>query len=932
MKKTWMGMLVLAAGLLAGHSVWAHNYVVNSAADAGGNTFTLRGAVEASNADGDVDTITFALGTSLTVNSTITITQPIVLDGGGSQVIGFPFVNASPSTTLLDFSSGSQGSVITGLAIVTSDIGLGLGSDNITVIACRIGTDFADSIGRGNYRGLMITGNACQIGTGNTSDLNVISGNTQGIVAQAQDTKIMGNFIGVNRSGTAARPNTQGVLLILGERCQLGGDRSLGTGPLGQGNLISGNSAIGVNLLYSNDNVIAGNVFGLALDMSTPMGTGTAIYMDSSQFNNIGRPLPNWGNVIVNGTYGIQLEGGDHNRIQNNLLGITPAGAAAGNIANIYLHNSSANVIGGCQASGCYERNTIGSATFYGVHLSGSTGNTICGNVIGLGLDGTTNRANPWAVFITDSSHGNAIGGTNAESSHPRGNVISGGNYGIDISSGANNVIQGNWIGTDITGTLARGSMWGVRVENADCSGTVVGGTDPGLRNIISSNGYGIYLHSFGHRVQGNYLGVTGDGLGSLPNAQQQIYLDNAYNCEIGGSSVGAKNLICGSSEGLYLTGSNCHSNTVTGNWFGLLASGALNPYDRFTNAVSLDNGAHDNLIGLPETGQGNIITNAAHGIAVTGLSSMHNGLYGNLIGNFTTAGITLGSPGNQGNANKSAPVITSAYLNRAVGTSAPYDFIEVFRANLGASQSGGSAAFLGQAQAKADGSWEVWFAYPNGLMIGDYVCALATDTAHNTSAFGSNVSVSLVSVPTWTSTVTPTLTVSPTPTSSFTPTPSPTQTQTCTITATLTASPTATPSPTTTPSPTVSVTPMATSSPTATVTPTGTSTATPVVTATPTQTIVVPLLPRLANAFYSYPNPARQHVTFAVFAGLPGDASVMIYNSGGERVALIPAVLSEEGVTTIGWDCQSVAPGIYFARLVQGGKELRKVKLAITH
>ena len=89
---------------------------------------------------------------------------------------------------------------------------------------------------------------------------------------------------------------------------------------------------------------------------------------------------------------------------------------------------------------------------------AGSSNNIITGNLIGTNQAGTNARGNLVGIFVTNST-GNTIGGTSAASR----NIISGNTVdGIQLFVGANsNLVQGNYIGLDVTGTV----RWGTQIR-----------------------------------------------------------------------------------------------------------------------------------------------------------------------------------------------------------------------------------------------------------------------------------------------------------------------------------------------------------------------------------------------------------------------------------------------------------------------------------
>src|SRR5262249_34930932 len=137
---------------------------------------------------------------------------------------------------------------------------------------------------------------------------------------------------------------------------------------------------------------------------------------------------------------------------------------------------------------------------------------------IGTDKDGTLDLGNGAAGLIIQGAARNTVGGTAAGA----GNLISGNNYGLLITeSGAGfNLVQGNLIGTNATGASAIGNNFGLSIQ--DASNNTVGGTVPGAGNVISGNlSYGIWLREGATRivVQGNFIGTNATGTADLGNS-----------------------------------------------------------------------------------------------------------------------------------------------------------------------------------------------------------------------------------------------------------------------------------------------------------------------------------------------------------------------------------------------------------------------------
>ena len=155
---------------------------------------------------------------------------------------------------------------------------------------------------------------------------------------------------------------------------------------------------------------------------------------------------------------------------------------------------------------------------------------------------------------------GNVFAGTGVRDDYSPGttigevggsNVISGNGTGTDNASNiymigsSGSVIQSNFIGTDITGTVALsdGTFFGVYLQNGSylVGGlTSTPGTGPG--NVISGNGLGGIRYDNWTApetlvVEGNIIGADATGEHELPNLVTGISLVQASLVTIGGTA-----------------------------------------------------------------------------------------------------------------------------------------------------------------------------------------------------------------------------------------------------------------------------------------------------------------------------------------------------------------------------------------------------------
>ena len=348
----------------------------------------------------------------------------------------------------------------------------------------------------------------------------------------------------------------------------------------------------GIRLTTEDFNAIQGNYIGTTANGNAADGNGTGITAASgSESNLIGGTSAPLRNVISGNTsQGIQIEA-DTNAVLGNYVGLGADGTTdVGNGSNgIFVSSANANTIGGTSEG---ARNVISGNESSGVNISGTSSNNVVeGNYVGVDAAGTTARPNVDGVFIAGSAAGNRVGGsTTAGACAGSCNVISGNTVGVALSSGTSgspNLVRGNFIGIDVGGAAEANTFSGVYVHGG--SGTVIGGTTDGHRNVISGNARGIYVGqgtgtTNGLTIRGNYLGVGPDGSTDVGNAVHGIELSNSTidpdqwttGTVIGGTTAADRNLISGNgADGIHIEGQGIRGATVQGNYIGLASDGA---------------------------------------------------------------------------------------------------------------------------------------------------------------------------------------------------------------------------------------------------------------------------------------------------------------------------------------------------------------------
>ncbi len=540
------------------------------------------------------------------------------------------------------------------------------------------------------------------IGGAASGAANVISGNFDGVNLDGSGTSgnvVLGNLIGTDVHGTAKLGNTDnGIWIKIGAAANtVGGIVS------GAGNVISGNAAYGVVIegTGASANVVLGNLIGADIHGTANLGNGASGVGVDALNNTIGGTASGAGNVISgNGNYGLYVGRSSGNVVLGNLIGTDIHGTAK--LANAsdgvrVLLGAYLNTIGGA-ASGA--ANVISGNNGNGVYLfnSGTSSNVVLGNLIGTDIHGTAALGNGGdGVLASGGATANTVGG--AAANVISGNFDG---VNLDGSGTSGNVVLGNLIGADVHGTANLGNTSnGIAIIEGATANTL-GGASSGAGNVIAGNAYGVAVfgtNTSGNVVLGNLIGTDVHGAAKIGNYVDGVYVAfGSSQNTIGGTASGAGNVISGNGYGVYLESSGTSGNVVLGNLIGTDVNGSAN-LGNTNDGLLIAFGTSLNTIGGTVAGSGNTIAFNAKGVVLSGASTVQDSILGNSIFSNTGLGIDLGSPA--GNNGQAAPVLTSVTSTTSTVvlgtlTSAPGTYRVEFFASPSSGPAGQGKTYLG--------------------------------------------------------------------------------------------------------------------------------------------------------------------------------------------------------------------------------------------
>ena len=346
-----------------------------------------------------------------------------------------------------------------------------------------------------------------------------------------------------------------------------------------------------------------------------------------------------------------------------------------------------------------------------GIHLSDEDSNRVECNLLGTDVTGAVAQPNYYGVWIDapsgNTSRLNTVGGATSD----KRNVISGNSAaGINIEQTSGNIIQGNYIGVDVTGKAKLGNDgYGIYMINADDN--VIGGVNAGERNIISDNNYdGVTLEKSNRNlIQGNYIGVDVSGASNFGNANYGVSIVSSYSNTVGGSVAGAGNTIAFNDD----TGVDVR---------GTAASNRI-----WRNRIFNNGGLEINLVKAAE---------AANTVTPNDVGDPDDGP--NLLQNFPelTAATAYPSEGR---------VVIAGKLNSLANTTFHIEFFN--NTFVDPSGHGPGLYFLGSADVTTDGAGNSDFTVDLSAFVlpASNVTATATDPDGNTSEFSAPVQLTIL-------------------------------------------------------------------------------------------------------------------------------------------------------------------------------------------
>ncbi|BDT69843.1 hypothetical protein os1_40350 [Comamonadaceae bacterium OS-1] len=356
-----------------------------------------------------------------------------------------------------------------------------------------------------------------------TDDSFAANGNKPAIVL---DVGGIASSVGLELTGTADGSTIRGLVInnyrTAGIQIDAGSDghtiagNYIGTIDATGGSASTSTAGYGISIAGAANNVVGG---ATAADRNVITGTSAAA---SPFYDGPGSA------VYINGA-------ASSNQISGNYLGTDATGATAltGARQGVY--------VGGSAASTVVQNNVVAADGTIGLQIESSgTGNLIQGNRVGVTASGNAVLSASNAGIYVEVGNGNTV----------KNNWLANGLIGVWLGSNVSNTtVQGNRIGTDLTGTLNWGSrQHGVNLQTNN-NNNLIGGTGAGDGNIIAfsnqnaSTGNAITLYTgtgnafLGNSIYSTTTGTSGLGI-DLDAANGNVTANDAGDVDTGPNNL----------------------------------------------------------------------------------------------------------------------------------------------------------------------------------------------------------------------------------------------------------------------------------------------------------------------------------------------------------------------------------------------------------
>ena len=376
--------------------------------------------------------------------------------------------NALGTAALLNSQSGIVANTVTNLIIggtsLSRNIISGNGQNGIALNNCPLSKISGNYIGctatglgllSNGISGIQATNSSFQIGGKSTDSTNVVSGNQQiGIdISNSNGFKILGNNIGLGKDGTTPLGNimSHGISITNSSNGLIGGIF------VGEKNVISRNGSHGILINNSTTITVQGNYIGT--DSTGTIGRGNSshgIQLQTAVSGIIigGRRFIEGNIISSNGGSGINFEAGasgklaaDGTIIKGNLIGtdISTSLDLGNSIIGIILKSDNC-IIGDENNS---EGNVLaGTNVFCGLLIANGSNNSVRGNFIGVGLNGTTPIPNNRdGIIIAVENIGQAANNNSIQYNTIAYNI----RHGINVGAALNSFVSSNETGNNIS-------------------------------------------------------------------------------------------------------------------------------------------------------------------------------------------------------------------------------------------------------------------------------------------------------------------------------------------------------------------------------------------------------------------------------------------------------------------------------------------------